>query len=357
MIIRSISCATSLIFLGLTSLLSPAQAKKDGPTISDTKFDNPLENIFYFDDTNIIHGHDRETNVVYASKDAGETWKKVPDAEGVWVLWSHPYDNQRAYMLGPNKEHWITTDQGETWQKFDSGVGPVIFRGSPLSFHGRDPKKVIWNGEKCFGGIACEETAYYTDDDFKTIHQLGDGTRGCQWAVSTPQFAEDISVEVKDRIFCIVKGLYSPWAKDNRLLVSDDYFNDNQIEPALDDGRSVTGIISMASVKKYLVAAAKAEGTDELALYVTDDSSTWHRAEFGQHRVEEDAYTILESTNYSMQVDVLGSRPMNPMGHLFTSNSNGTYFTKNIDYTNRNIFGRVDFEKIANIQGIVLVNV
>ena len=114
----------------------------------------------------------------------------------------------------------------------------------------------------------------------------------------------------------------------------------------------------MAAVKKYLVAAVKSEGTDELALYVTDDSVGWHRAEFGSgHRIEEDAYTILESTNYSMQVDVLASKPSNPMGHLFTSNSNGTYFTRNIDYTNRNIFGRVDFEKISNIQGIVLVNV
>jgi Sortilin, neurotensin receptor 3, len=45
------------------------------------------------------------------------------------------------------------------------------------------------------------------------------------------------------------------------------------------------------------------------------------------------------------------------MGTLFTSNSNGTYFTKNIEHTNRGARGYVDFEKITGIQGIVLVNV
>merc|ERR1719487_1751240 len=44
------------------------------------------------------------------------------------------------------------------------------------------------------------------------------------------------------------------------------------------------------------------------------------------------------------------------MGVLLTSNSNGTFFTKNIEHTNRNMHGFVDFEKIQNIQGIVMVN-
>lgn len=349
-----------LLLIALATAFVPAHAKKDGPEITSTKFENALENIFYFDDSNIILGQDRETNTVWRSTDAGENWKKVDDdgqAGQVWDLWPHPFDNQRAYMLGIKTKHWITTDQGETWRSFDSSVVAALFRTTPLAFHGRDPAKVIWNGETCIGGFACEEVAFYTVDDFQTVNELREGTRGCAWAVGTPQFAEDAAVVVKDRAFCIVRGLYSPFPADNRLLVSDDFF-DTEIEPGVDGNRAVTGIISMAAVKKYLVAAAKSEGTDELALYVTDDSSTWHRAEFGRgHRIEEDAYTILESTNYSMQVDVLASKPTNPMGHLFTSNSNGTYFTKNIDYTNRNIFGRVDFEKIANIQGIVLVNI
>jgi hypothetical protein len=113
---------------------------------------------------------------------------------------------------------------------------------------------------------------------------------------------------------------------------------------------------NMAAVKGYLVAAAKSDHSNELALYVTEDTEIWHHAEFGDHKIEEDAYTILESTNYSIQVDVMSSKYVN-MGSLYTSNSNGTYFTKNVEHTNRNADGFVDFEKIANIQGVVLVNI
>ncbi len=362
MIIRSLCRSASATLIATSLLLTwypdPAYAAKNGPKVTSNQFDNALENVFYFDDSDVILGYDKETGNVFRSPDAGETWKRVEgqgQVDNAWDLWSHPWDNKRAYIIGLAREHWVTDDQGESWRKFDSKSSPDIFRNTPMNFHGRDPKKVVWNGEIC-EGLTCDQAAYYTDDDFVTVKLLGRGTRGCQWAVGSPQFAEEIDVEIEDRIFCILEGLYSQWTKDQRLLVSDDYFNEHQVEPELDDGRTVSGIISMAAVKKYLVAAAKSEDTDELALFVTDDASQWHRCEFGQHRIEEDAYTILESTNYSMQVDVLGSKPSNPMGYLFTSNSNGTYFTRNIDHTNRNIHGRVDFEKISNIQGIVLVN-
>lgn len=156
---------------------------------------------------------------------------------------------------------------------------------------------------------------------------------------------------------CIVEGKYSPFSKDYRIVVTDDFFETKEVEPLVADGRTVQGIVSMAAVKGYIALAAKSEGTSELALYVTHDGTTWHRAEFGEHKLEQDAFTLLESTNYSMQIDVMTTRGvMDPMGVLFTSNSNGTYFTENIKHTNRNFRGFVDFEKVQNIQGIVLVN-
>lgn len=155
---------------------------------------------------------------------------------------------------------------------------------------------------------------------------------------------------------CVAEGKYSTWVKDQRLIITDDYF-ESEIEPAIDAGRTVPGILNLASVTGYITVAARSEGTSELALYVTDNTIEWHRAEFGDHALEEEAYTVLESTNYSIQVDVKTGSRMSEMGALFTSNSNGTYFTEIIKHTNRNMLGYVDFEKISNIQGIVLVNV
>jgi hypothetical protein len=124
----------------------------------------------------------------------------------------------------------------------------------------------------------------------------------------------------------------------------------------MSSGRTVQGMANMAAVKGYLVVAAKGDSSSELALYITQDTETWHHARFGAGKLEEDAYTVLESTNYSIQVDVMSSKSV-AMGTLYTSNSNGTYFTKNVENTNRNSDGYVDFEKVANIQGVVLVNV
>lgn len=203
----------------------------------------------------------------------------------------------------------------------------------------------------------------YTTDGFATSAKvMREDTASCFWAKSTPGFTTGQDDLDKNRILCVTKGKYSPWRKDFRLLISDNYFQKKdgdvqEFEPDLEAGRTVQGVINMAVVKKYLVAAAMAQGTDELALYVSDDTLKWHRAIFPHdHKMVEEAYTILESTNYSIQVDVMNTRPSNPMGVLLSSNSNGTYFTRNLEHTNRALNGLVDFEKVAGVQGIVLVN-
>jgi hypothetical protein len=116
----------------------------------------------------------------------------------------------------------------------------------------------------------------------------------------------------------------------------------------------------MGAVQKFIVAAAKSTGTEELALYVTDDGDNWDRAQFPEDHggIMEEAYTILPSTKYSIQVDVLSTTSMrNQIGTMFTSNSNGSYFTRSLENTNRNNNGIVDFEKVQNIEGILLANI
>src|ERR1700709_663565 len=203
----------------------------------------------------------------------------------------------------------------------------------------------------------------YTTNGFsKAPKFLRSDTDGCHWAKSSELFKTGQKDLDENRIICVVKGRFSPWRKDYRLLISDNYFTKSgsdaqEFEPELEPGRTVQGIVNMAVIKKFLIVAASAEGTDEMALYISDDSVKWHRAVFPHdHKLTEKAYTVLESTNYSIQIDVLNSRPGNPMGVFLSSNSNGTYFTRNIEHTNRNYEGFVDFEKVSGIQGIVLVN-
>lgn len=354
------STSAIMLWLPLVILFSVwcAHAKKDGgPRIAKKDFETPPSNLLWFDDTDVLLVQEREKGLVWRSDDAGVSWDKVKDIDEADEVWLHPYDNKKAYALGRGTKQWYTTDQGKSWTKFTlkEGTAPTDIR-EPLSFHAGDSNKVLINAQRC-QGWACEESAVYTIDGFETLHLLRDDTRGCRFARSTPLFKTSEDDEKGNRILCVAKGLYSSWPQDNRLLISDDFFK-NEHEPSLETDRTVQGIINIAIVKGFLVAAAKAEGTTELALYVTDDAKVWHRAEFPHNsKLEEEAYTILESTNYSIQVDVMTSRATNAMGTLFSSNSNGTYFTENIQHTNRDYRGIVDFEKIQNIQGIVLVNV
>lgn len=335
---------------------------KDGPGIIKHKLDGFPNGLFYFDDSNIIVLLHRKSRVVQISRNGGEKWETVKDIEKghAWDILPHPFDKDVAYILGADTKHWVTKNQGKEWKLFETESPP--FGIPPISFHASDPNKVIIHALKCRSPIDCEESDYYTTDGFETKPSLlRKDTKNCVFADSTPQFNKHGDGSPKDpipedRIICIVLGRYSPWPKDHRIVVSDNFF-EKEKEPYLDGSRTIQGIIKMAVVKGFILAAAKAEKTAELALYVTKDGERWHRAEFpSEHRLAEDAYTILESTNYSIQVDVMTVRPPTPMGVLFTSNSNGTYFTKNVEHTNRNRFGNVDFEKIQGIQGIVLVN-
>ncbi|KZM26286.1 hypothetical protein ST47_g2590 [Ascochyta rabiei] len=339
-----------LLLPALLALAPSIAAKKETPLVETTAFKNEIVNILYFDDSAVALLQELESGRIWRSKDAGKGWKREEEMNGNGILKS-PYDNNVATVLGETK-HWITYDQGENWSSFKTELPPSP--EAPLSWHATDPKKILINEiDNCFTA-PCLGRTYYTTDGFKSEPKLLiEDRRMCQWAKGSERFLMD-SDKHDDRILCITRGKYSDRTKDFRLLTSDNYFKDFD-EPVMSSGRTVQGMANMAAVKGYIVAAAKADHSSELTLYVTTDTDTWHHAEFGDHKVEQDAYTILESTNYSIQVDVMTSK-YTAMGTLYTSNSNGTYFTKNVEHMNRNERGFVDFEKIANIQGVVMVN-
>ncbi|KAL4783874.1 hypothetical protein BJX76DRAFT_328747 [Aspergillus varians] len=342
----------------LALLVPPSVANKAKPNISSYKLHEKPYYMFYFakSDTVLIS---LESGEVLRSFDAGGSWEHIEDdgmKHGVNSIHQHPFDDNKAYALGKDGKNWITTDKAKTWKSFKV-PDRAHFKSpqtGPLAFHGRDSTKVIFETKPC---ASCALRSYYTTDDFNTIDVLTESAVGCYWAVGDPQFAtdSDVSKSMGKRTVCVVPGLKASSRFEFRLVYSDDYFSSPGIEAKLQDGRPVSGVTSIAQVKRFIVAAVESRGTTEHALYVTVDTEKWHRAEFGDHKLEEDAYTVLESTDYSLQVDVLTDL-YSGMGVLFTSNSDGTHFTRNIEHTNRGPRGYVDFEKIAAIQGIVLIN-
>ena len=350
----------------LASLWATPLLAKDEPDVHVTAFPRSPDFLSYFENSDVILFQDIRAGVIYRSDDAGNKWAKVdgvPEGEAARLV-MHEFDPNRAYILTEGIHHYRTHDRGKTWQVFVTDSRMSVFEYEIMMFHASDPDRIIFNGMDC-ETIFCDEVAMYTTDGFRTAAKyLRVNTAGCWWAKSSVLFTtgqEDLDTH---RILCIVRDDISPFKQDQRLFVSDDYFSaldeggvPQEFEPDLDMTRAVRGIVNVAAVKKYLMVATTSVNTDEMALFVTDDTIRWHRAMFPtDHRVNQEAYTVLESTNYSIQIDVMTTRPSNPMGVMFTSNSNGTFFTRNIENTNRNGRGHVDFEKIAGIQGIFLVN-
>ncbi|KAH9873953.1 vacuolar protein sorting/targeting protein PEP1 [Plenodomus lingam] len=340
-----------LLLPALLALAPSIAAKKDEPLIETTAFKNDLINLMYFDDSGVALVQEIENGNVWRSHDAGKGWSQIKDVSKVLRITKSPYDNKAAIVLG-EKKHWITYDRGENWDSFETEFPPSPV--APVGWHASDNKKILVNEiEDCFLA-PCLGRTYYTTDGFKSKPKvLVEDRRMCQWAKGSERFLEGEDKH-DSRILCITRGKYSDRSKDFRLLISDNFFKDSE-EPKMSSGRTVQGMTNMAAVKGYIVVASKPDHSNELSLYTTQDTETWHHAQFGDHKIEEDAYTILESTNYSIQVDVMTSKYVD-MGNMYTSNSRGTYFTKNVEHTNRNQDGFVDFEKIANIQGVVLVN-
>ncbi|ORY81895.1 hypothetical protein BCR37DRAFT_379793 [Protomyces lactucae-debilis] len=342
----------------LAGLCALGEAAK-GPVVKKTGFDTLPQRYTYFEDSSVILYHDGRHGRLLRSEDDGVNWKPVENVPDKFVtgILLHPFSDKVAFVMGPDKVHYKTTDRGASWKEFKTPL-PQSQVQTPLAFNAKKHGHILFAGEECdgkggFWGRHCYDTTYYTTDMFDSKpSKMREHTQNCIFARSTKVFKEG----AKDAVLCVDEDADSKqkFPLNLRLMASHDWFK-TETHISSDNG-PIRGVIGLGAVQTFIVAATRSPGTDEMVLYVTDDGELWDVAQFphDQDGLKEDAYTILESRPYGIQVDVQQSHSF---GALFLSNSNGTYFTKSIDFTNRNDLGIVDFENVANVEGIVLTNI
>lgn len=368
--------------------------------------------IVYFEDTRVLLYHDAVARNVWRSPDEGKTWAIVPGVPTgqAYQVVEHPFDSRIAFILSKGTTHFRSMNRGESWQSFEVDAPPTM-GAEVLSFHSAKWDWIIYTGQKCeaFGGWlgkSCIDETYYTQDAFASkAKKLLTDTSKCIWAHSTKQSAPEIpdsliycvayvdstaaasddSSSTVDSILDKLEKLASSGTMrsvtDSRLFSSTDFFRSEKTFVDMGIGKGARGVVGLGGIKGFIVAALKpdlfadggraksaqtggtggggAGGTygDEMLLYVTTDTKTWQKGLFPHgHGLRENAYTIVESTEHSILVDVL-SDPSANSGTLFTSDSQGTNFVKSLEHTNRNAGGIVDFEKLESIDGIALANV
>ncbi|ORX42516.1 Oligoxyloglucan reducing end-specific cellobiohydrolase [Hesseltinella vesiculosa] len=350
------------LFLATQSIFSFAQQV----TVTSTPFGHLPEKLFYFKGSDNILWLDSSSHTVFRSEDYGKQWAKVAGIkEGdAFFLYEHPFDHDKAYIIGKGKTHWKTEDQGVTWQSFESLTEPAN-GNQVLSFHAQRPGHVLFFGFQCdaqgWGAPDCHVQASYTTNNFGESKVLRDHVSHCIWSVSSEQF----STAPTNEVMCVepptdtkkTSGFNSLDPKDFHLVQSEDFFETVQVVN-FDKSKPVNGVVAVSAIHRYMIAAAKSstDSSADMDLYVSLDGEKWHEAVFPSGTtVSEEAYTIVESTSTSLLVDMLDTHAA--FGSLYRSNSNGTYFVKSLDHTNRNAMGIIDFERIQGVEGVMITNV
>ncbi|KAG5353581.1 vacuolar protein sorting/targeting protein PEP1 [Termitomyces sp. Mn162] len=201
-------------------------------------------------------------------------------------------------------------------------------------------------------------------DIFSTKAQVAKKEVGVRYAMmNNKAFKTDVP---KELIFCVAfdtstnTGSHS--LSSSRLFSSTDFFEKEIKVEDLGIGKNAKGVIAFAIVSKYALVAMRdmsPGNTGEMVLYVSLDGMAWAKAQFphaSSAQLRENAYTVVESTSYSLAVDVV-LHDRASIGTLFMSNSNGTFFVESLKDTNRNERGFVDYERIYGVDGIGLANV
>lgn len=298
---------------------------------------------------------DANLKTVWRSDNQGKSWSPVDNVpkEALGLI-QHPFDDNKAFILGDKTMHWKTDDKGATWSKFDTPLAPVF---DPLRFHAERPDYVIFMGQQCDSGTCHQKDSFYTLDNFGSVQKLKANIGHCQWTVSSEHFK---NAPTKD-IMCIEKfdgANGHDTLRNTRLVQSDSFFESGVQRINFSQDKEITGIIDIRTINKFIVAAARnPDSNEELDLYISKDGVSWHEAVFpkGQKMIER-SYTLLESNDHSLMVNVLAD-PIALHGDLYKSNSNGTFFAKSLENVNRNFEGFVDFERIQGLEGIILANI
>lgn len=113
----------------------------------------------------------------------------------------------------------------------------------------------------------------------------------------------------------------------------------------------------MGAVKTFWVVARKS--SSDLDMYISTDGLKFYNTVFPLGvGIKEDAYTVLESSQTSLMVDISTSKKYGrELGMLYRSDSSGRYFVLSLENTNKNFAGIVDYERVQGVEGIVLANI
>ncbi|GEQ66727.1 hypothetical protein JCM33374_g390 [Metschnikowia sp. JCM 33374] len=280
-------------------------------SIKLSKFDGTFDQYSYVESSNLssnilVH---TDKDIVHASNDGGVSFVQVPVDDDILF-----------FLVGPVDETAIL-------------VSLKHFRA--IIFDPTDSKKFLF--------IAADQmdkdnTPYYTEDAGASFKKLPFSSNSCDYVASSVGSQENL-------MYCVVSN-----NGKKKLVSSTDYFQTSQV--------LFENVLAIA-VKPDFVLVATITDENTLELKVTSDGSTFADADFpNDFSVEaQSTYTILESHRHSVFLHLTTDKsPGRELGAILKSNSNGTSYVLSLDHVNRDHRGYVDYDRIDNLEGVIIAN-
>ncbi|KAG9313252.1 hypothetical protein JVU11DRAFT_6715 [Chiua virens] len=306
---------------------------------------------FFKDSSTILVFLDDYT--IWQSSNEGFTWEQKYPGDRFLGFYMHSHSNERAYLITDSPKFIYTTDGGRFWHEQEAPSRPNTFNVPVLRFQ-TNSDYIIWIGEvgcDAAGSENCRVQAQYSRNNGRDWQFLEDYVRNCAWA--------------RDKELLIDPNQILCESYENKQG-SQRFFNRGN-SPQLISGRDYYSkktklfdhVVGFTKFSEYLIVAEHVPAKNALDLQVSLDGLTFATGKFpvGMHP-DTHAYTILESSTDSIFLHMTMSEWPSPYwGNILKSNSNGTYFGLSIENVNRNDAGFVDFEKLAGLDGIAMVNI
>ncbi|KAK9765550.1 vacuolar protein sorting/targeting protein PEP1 [Basidiobolus ranarum] len=317
-----------------------------------TSFDSEVVDYNYFKKSD--HVLMRTKNMgLWLSENEGYTWTDLMKDHDARIvdIYMHPYSEDVAYFITKEKLLYYTTDEGRNLVKLEVPLYPNNFDIPVLSFHPQHPEWLIYVGESGCDSIIslhCHPEAFYSTNNGLIWEPLLKNVRKCVWG-KTDKFTKTPEATIFCELF--PENINGKHANVPVTLVrSDDHFETKKV--------LFEKSVGFAIFEEYMVVSQIDPAEQGMLLQTSLDGETFALAQFpGDNSAIHPAYTILESNTHSMFLHVSTSvQTKSEYGTIFNSNANGTYFTTSLENVNRDERGLVDFEKMAGIDGIAMVN-
>jgi hypothetical protein len=353
-----------------TLMLVSAVPKSDSVDFQLLELDSPISSLkFCGEDSDTILVI-TQNNSVYRSDSYGSTWRKLNDmlqreaskipnssATKVTSFELSRADPSLIVMIGNTGINWISEDCGKTVQALNQIRAMDEFR-----FH---PTERNWglaaSWTKCsdFVDQPCRivKELYATRDLGKTWQLVTNYVVQFAWGKSGLEKVAHKQLP-KERIYVtrIRDGeghqTLSGWTNSVDLLKSDDFFLTSEV--------LVPRGNKFVQADRYILVAQVSETDNtEVSLLISNirNIETFYKAELPVKHLSEHSYTILDTSEESIFLNINHYGDRSKYGNVYVSDELGRKFSLSLLHNVRNVEGYCDFDKVYGLEGIFIANV